>query len=59
MQEYEGRFIIVPVPNVAEVLYGRNVGYKVERVDLDKEIEKISATGIRKQMEKVNARELI
>ncbi len=59
MREYEGRFVVLSGPNVTEVLYGRDVGYKVERVDLDKATENISATEIRKQMEKVNAPSLI
>jgi cytidyltransferase-like protein len=44
---YEGRFVVVPLPNITHVFYGRDVGYKVERIVLDEETETISATRIR------------
>jgi hypothetical protein len=43
-----GRFVIVPVPNITHVLYGRDVGYIVERIVLDDNIEAISATQLRR-----------
>ena len=36
LREYEGRFIVVPLPNITNVFYGRDVGYAVERIDLDR-----------------------
>lgn len=50
LREYEGRFVVVPLPNVSHVFYGRDVGYKVERLDLDKSVEAISATDIRRRI---------
>jgi cytidyltransferase-like protein len=44
---YEGRFVVVPLPNITNVLYGRDVGYTVERIVLDEATEEISATKIR------------
>src|SRR5215468_8650610 len=41
---YAGRFVIVPVPNITNVFYGRDVGYSVERIMLDEATEQISAT---------------
>ena len=41
---YEGRFIIVPIPNITDILYGRDVGYRIERIDLDEALQDISAT---------------
>ena len=38
---------IVVIPDIDEVLYGRDVGYKIERVHLTDDIYKISGTGIR------------
>ena len=35
------------VPNIINITYGRDVGYKIEQEQLGKEIEKISATEIR------------
>jgi adenylylsulfate kinase len=48
LREFEGRFLIVPLPNVTHIFYGRDVGYVVERIDLDKSIEDVSATEIRR-----------
>jgi adenylylsulfate kinase len=49
MTEHQGRYMVMSLPNIASVLYGRDVGYKVERVHLDSETELISATAIRAQ----------
>ena len=38
------------VPNITNICYGRGVGYKIEEVVLSEEIQKISATKIRKEM---------
>ena len=46
----EEHFIIIPVPNITHISYGREVGYKIEKEHLNKEIESISATEIRKHM---------
>ena len=47
LSAYEGRFVVVPLPNITHVFYGRDVGYAVERIVLDEETETISATRIR------------
>lgn len=47
---YEGRYQIMLVPNITNIVYGRDVGYKIEKVELGAEIESISATDIRKSM---------
>ena len=46
------RFKIVLVPNITNICYGRGVGYKIEEIVLPDEIQKISATKIRKDMRK-------
>jgi adenylylsulfate kinase len=46
---YEGRFVVVPVPNITNIFYGRDVGYTVERIVLDEETEAISATDWRRR----------
>jgi nicotinamide mononucleotide adenylyltransferase len=43
-------FIIQLVPNITEIVYGRNVGYKIEQEIFDEETHAISATQIRKEM---------
>lgn len=44
LRRHEGRFTVVPVPNLTYVFYGRDVGYAVERIDLDTSLHGISAT---------------
>jgi cytidyltransferase-like protein len=48
LKEYKDKFIIIKTPVVAEVVYGRKVGYKFRKVKLSKKLENISATKIRK-----------
>ena len=48
--KYKNRFKIVLVPNITNICYGRGVGYEIEEIVLSKEIQKISATKIRKKM---------
>ena len=38
------------VPNVTNICYGRGVGYKIEKIVMPDEIQKISATKIRAKM---------
>lgn len=47
LSAYDGRFVIVALPNITNVFYGRDVGYAVERIVLDEPTEAISATKIR------------
>jgi hypothetical protein len=47
MREFEGRYTVVPLPNITHVLYGRDVGYAIEKIELDASINAISATDIR------------
>lgn len=48
--EFKGRYRVRQCPNITNIVYGRDVGYKIEKVRLSKEIEKISGTKIRKKM---------
>ncbi|MBV8840214.1 MAG: adenylyl-sulfate kinase [Alphaproteobacteria bacterium] len=48
LSHYVGRFVVVPLPNITNVFYGRDVGYKVERIELDQSTESISATNLRR-----------
>jgi len=47
---YGGHFRVMLVPNITNIVYGRDVGYKIEEIDLPDHIKKISATDIRKKM---------
>jgi len=48
--DYKGRYKIMVVPNIVNITYGRDVGYKIEQEHLGEDIEQISATKIRKEM---------
>ena len=48
--KYKNKFKVILVPNITNICYGRGVGYKIEEVVLSDEIQKISATKIRKKM---------
>jgi len=48
LKEYQGKFEIIQVPNITNICYGRDVGYKVEEIVLPDKIQAISATKIRK-----------
>jgi hypothetical protein len=50
LREFEGRFVIVPLPNITNVFYGRDVGYAIERIDLDSALQAISATALRSKL---------
>jgi|TARA_B110000438_G_scaffold64689_1_gene65206 hypothetical protein len=47
----EGKeYIVLKVPNIIDISFGRGVGYSFSEHDLGAEIHKISATNIRKEM---------
>ena len=54
LSRFKGKFVIIKIPVVSEVIYGRKVGYKIRKVKVSKKIEKISATSIRKNIFKLN-----
>ena len=47
---FKNRFKVILVPNISNICYGRGVGYKIEEIVLSEEVQKISATKIRKKM---------
>ena len=52
LADFKNRIKISLVPNITNICYGRGVGYKIEEVVLSKNIQKISATKIRKKLRK-------
>jgi hypothetical protein len=50
LRDHAGRFSVVPLPNITAIFYGRDVGYEIERIDLDESLTGISATSVRRQM---------
>jgi adenylylsulfate kinase len=47
---YQGQYEIQVVPNIVNITYGRDVGYKIEQETFDESVTSISATKIRKEM---------
>ena len=45
---YQGQYEIQVVPNIVNITYGRDVGYKIEQEQFDEATHSISATKIRK-----------
>lgn len=48
--EYQGMYEIQVVPNIVNITYGRDVGYKIEQEVFDEATHSISATKIRKEL---------
>jgi adenylylsulfate kinase len=46
----ENSGLVMKMPNITNIVYGRDVGYKIEHIDLPPEIRAISATKKRKEM---------
>jgi adenylate kinase len=47
---YQGQYEIQVVPNIVNITYGRDVGYKIEQETFDEATHSISATKIRKEL---------
>ena len=47
---YQGQYEIQVVPNIVNITYGRDVGYKIEQESFDDATHAISATKIRREM---------
>jgi adenylylsulfate kinase len=50
LHEFAGRFVVVPLPNITHIFYGRSVGYAVERIELNSTLEQISGTEVRQRL---------
>jgi hypothetical protein len=49
---YGNEYVIMKVPNIVDISYGRGVGYTFTQHDLGEDIHNISATKIRAQLRK-------
>jgi adenylylsulfate kinase len=47
---YQGQYEIQVVPNIVNITYGRDVGYRIEQESFDESVTAISATKIRRSM---------
>src|SRR5690606_26379381 len=45
--DHAGRYIVTQANNISGIYYGRDVGYKVEQIELPEHIKAISATAVR------------
>ena len=52
LPKFKDRFQVILVPNIVNISYGREVGYKIEEIILPEKIQKISATKIRAKLRK-------
>lgn len=50
MFTYDKDYVIIVVPNITNIGYGRDVGYTIKQYDLGEEIHAISATEIRSNL---------
>jgi nicotinamide mononucleotide adenylyltransferase len=50
LRKYEGRFQVISIPNITAILYGRDVGYVIERIDINERLQLVSATAERRLM---------
>lgn len=50
IRSYRQNPLVLKLPNITNVIYGRDVGYLIEEIDLPPEIQAISATEKRKKM---------
>lgn len=50
LREFEGRFLVTQLPNLTHIFYGRDVGYRVERIELNEALEAVSATDLRARL---------
>jgi len=50
MFTYDKDYVIIVVPNITNIGYGRDVGYTIKQYDLGEEIHAISATKIRNNL---------
>lgn len=51
LRAHTGSFIVVLLPNITHVFYGRGVGYKIEELVMPEEVQSISGTKARKAIE--------
>lgn len=45
MSDYHGRFVVLALPNIAQVFYRRDVSYGIERIDLESSLRQSRRQG--------------
>lgn len=51
LNEFGSKIKIITIPDIAEVVYGRKVGWGIRQIELSEELESISATKIRNDLD--------
>jgi GTPase SAR1 family protein len=46
-REFGNKIKIIELPNIMDIFYGRGVGYNIEQIELNQELQDVSATKIR------------
>jgi GTPase SAR1 family protein len=47
LRAHDGRFIATLVPNITNIFYGRDVGYQIDRSDIDAKLQEVCHKGTR------------
>jgi hypothetical protein len=50
IKEYRPNPLVMKVPNITNIIYGRDVGYTIEKIELSQELQDISATKKRTEL---------
>jgi adenylate kinase family enzyme len=50
IKDYRQNALTMRVPNITNIIYGRDVGYQIEKIELSPELQSISATQKRKEI---------
>jgi hypothetical protein len=50
IKKYRPDAMVLRVPNITNIIYGRDVGYKIEKIELSPEMQEISATKKREEL---------
>lgn len=50
IEKYRPDAMIMRVPNITNIIYGRDVGYKIEKIELSADLQEISATKKRQEL---------
>ena len=48
LSPHTDKFVVIQLPNITNIYYGRDVGYSIEKLELSQELQDISATKVRK-----------
>jgi hypothetical protein len=50
IDKYRPGALVMRVPNITNIIYGRDVGYKIEKIELSPDLQEVSATNKRKEL---------